>query len=319
MRATILALALLLAFPLAAADDGGPGSANPSDRPTPSRDASGPDGGASGGGQGSGDGGGDHGAGSADDGPSIEDRGRSFDTVPAANGPALFFNATEGLGRVHEGNVSALTAAVASVSEFVDANGNGRFDLGEPVLQRVTLASANASVVQVDNATRDARYQLPRGGTVTLVFHLKPEDAGAASKFDILIDDFPFQSTATRIAVVVLVHVDGGVRFATLGGEPALAGLDAKAPFLSWTRQATVDGLPADVGATIQVAADQNSADGILAWSYPQGRHIVHDPKLGVATFPSVVLGSAPAFLLATAAGVALLATGFALRRRSAP
>lgn len=254
----------------------------------------------------------------------IEDGDDYFETAPAsASGPAVGFNVTEGAGILVQGNVTTLSTIIEGLTEFLDGNGNLRYDVGEEVLQSVNVQGIQGTLETGGPSTRHINYPLPVGGHLSLVFHLAPSDAHRPAKFDVLVDDFPFLSADSRLAVSLRIDVSGGFAFTTVGGDPALAGLGEDAPFLSWARNVTVDGADGVVGASLHVPADAPASQGVLIWSYPQGKAIQHDPVLGVVPQPNQAaltplphLGDARTAIVAALAGLGLLGIGFAFRRR---
>ena len=254
-----------------------------------------------------------------DDG--IDDGDDYFETAAPASQPAVGFNVTRASGEVLQQNVTTLATILLDVSEFIDANGNLRYDLGEPVLQRVPLAGVPGTLDARDRTTRHVNYAIPAGGHLSLLFHLSPGDPSRPAKFDVLVEGFPFQSNASRLAVSLQVHVAGGIRFTTVGGDPAIAGLGEGAPFLAWSRTVEADGVAGTVGASLHLSADASAGDGVLTWSYPQGATILHDPVLGIVPAGRPVplpagIGDLQVVAIAAAAGLALLAAGYAIRRR---
>ncbi|MGB0652992.1 MAG: hypothetical protein ACPGQL_07305 [Thermoplasmatota archaeon] len=252
----------------------------------------------------------------------IEDDDDGFRTLPAPARqarPAVSFEASRAASAVQQEGVESLEMQVDSVLEFRDEDGDGAYDLGEPVLQRYVLREVPSRIETPGPGLRDAIYTLG-SGQLTLRFHLEGATQGPGAKFDVILAAFPFQATDTRIAVAVDVEVPGGVRFTHVDGEPALAGAAGqRVPYLSWAPNVTVDGRDEDVAASAHVSVDPEQASGLLYWSYPQGAHILHDPTLGVTTVALEVLGRPTVYLAATAAALLLMLGGYEARRRYRP
>ncbi len=252
----------------------------------------------------------------------VQDDERGFRTFPdqaVAKRPAVSFQTDRASTSVEQAGVSPMQMQVESVLEYRDEDGDGAYDLAEPVLQRFPLREIPAIVNASADDVRDVRYAFPAGGAVTLRFHMDGAgDEGA--KFDVILDDFPFAATDTRVAVAVQVEVPGGLRFTQVAGQPALAGVAGeRVPYISWVRNVTVDGVDQPVVASAHVSVDPQQATGLLFWSYPQGASIVHDPVLGVTLIPVFTLANPSAYAVAVLGGIAALAVGFEARRRFRP
>jgi hypothetical protein len=193
--------------------------------------------------------------------------------------------------------------------EFVDEDGDGAFDAGEPVVARHDLARPPDAVA--GNTTRRVTYDLDPGR-----LHLDVRSVGDATKFDIVIEGYSFASPDTRLALGSAIRVDDGVRFGHVNGAPAiLAGGTGQVPYLSWVETVQVDGRSAPVGWSVLASLSADGGNAVVYWAYPQGASITHDPLLGVTFVQVQRLLDAPAFLVAVAASLVFLGLGV-LRRR---
>ncbi|MHB1260111.1 MAG: hypothetical protein ACYC2H_00200 [Thermoplasmatota archaeon] len=236
---------------------------------------------------------------------------------PDSRRPSFSYNASRAEIALVHGQADVLQTVIDAVIEFQDENGNGAYDLGETIHQRLALSDLHSSVHDAGASARDAVYDLPGGGNLTLHFHLAPTGEGEATKFDVAIHDFPYDSTTSRIAIGLRVEALEGLRVATVHGAPALVGNGTgQVPFLSWVQGALVDGQEIQVASSIQL--DAGGPGAVLYWAYPQGE-ILHDPILGMTSFMLPSLGDPVVFGIALGAGVVLLAVGFEARRRFRP
>lgn len=193
--------------------------------------------------------------------------------------------------------------------EFEDHDGDGAYDPGERVLARHDLTRAPDSII----GTTDKRitYELGPGQ-----LHLDVRNDGEATKFDVVIQNYGFQSASSRLAVGSSIAVTDGLRTGTVGGDPSLVSAGSgERPYLSWVRNVTVDGREAEVAWSAFVSLDEQGGIGTLYWAYPQGASIVHDPRLGITSVSLERALDATAFLVAAGAAVAFLLAG-AVRRR---
>lgn len=229
----------------------------------------------------------------------------------------VVYNASAAFVRV---DAPALEAALETrfdaLLEFVDADGNGAYDLGERVVLRYALADLPSEILTTADG-RSVRYALPENGTLELRFHALPD---GETKYDVVVRSFPFARGDSRLAFGASASAMGGVRAARVNGEPAVVGVRGdNVGYLSWTTAVDVDGTLATVGWSIHTSTSETTESAILYWSYPRGANITHDPTLGVIAALRETLGDASAFYAGGIATIALLALGFALRRRGAP
>lgn len=195
------------------------------------------------------------------------------------------------------------------LTEFEDQDGDGAYDPGEPVLARYDLTGAPDSVTGA--AAKRITYNIGAGA-----LHLDVRNDGDATKFDVVIHDYAFQSSTSRIAVGSSINVDDGLRLGTVNGDPALLSTGAgERPYLSWVRNVTVDGQDASVAWSAFVSLDQDGGTGTLYWAYPQGASIVHDPRLGTISIPLERALDGHVFLLAAGAAMIFVALGVIRRR----
>jgi hypothetical protein len=313
-----LLLGALSALPAAAASDGETdpstsSSASGTDEPSDTQDAH--QGGARG----------DSSHDQKDDGPQgdvdVQDDDHGFRTHPSSGSdrPSVQFdaaNATLGLDRP---DVARMTVRIDGALEFVDENHNGAYDLGEKVVARYGLRDLSPRLQRDDAAhTRDAVYDLPGAGKITLRFHLGTASSREGTKYDVVVDEFPFLRADTLLAVGSIVEGAAGLRASTVLGGPAIEGRSGPlVPFLSWVPTVDVDGVPRSVGWSVHVSTSAGAQSAIVYWSYPRGHHLVHDPTVGVtAALRAAVLGDAAALVWAVPATLLVLGIGYALRRR---
>lgn len=226
------------------------------------------------------------------------------------------------------GERSGLEARLLALVEYRDENGDRRYNLGEPVVSgydlgrgrdaddaRGTLPDGSWQVSPPRDVAAEgkrgrqvvATASLPQGGTLGLRFlvfgdfvtfsdaRLRPTSV----KFDVIIDDFPFQAADTDLTLLVMTHSTlrrihedlAGDEDAGVFASRSKAAGDLRLGFM-WKKNVTVDGTEGDVGTTRfrhverlenkEGDAVSNSKD-FYALSYPRGQHLVHDPELFVA------------------------------------
>ncbi|MBW3583477.1 MAG: hypothetical protein KY455_10305 [Euryarchaeota archaeon] len=213
-----------------------------------------------------------------------------------------------------------LTSRIDGLVEYLDENGNGAYDIGEPVLDRIPVRDLEPVIQHgVEGAdTREVAYTLPGGGTLTLIFHLGTSGQVGA-KYDILVVDHPFHDPESRLAIGVSAAVDGGVRLLEIDGQPAVAGQDGDdVAYLRWVTEAIVDGDTVPVGWSVHISHSETVESAIIYWSYPQGMRILHDPEVGITHLPPDLIGDAELFVYGLVLTGTTLLVGHEFRRRRA-
>lgn len=255
----------------------------------------------------------------------IRDNATGFRTEapPGSQRPEFTLDAAQGSASIHRGDIEPMTLRLDALVEYIDENQNGAYDLGEPVQQRTPLRGAPFEiVVDNENETRDIVYTLEAGGQLILRFHLgQNHGESVATKFDVIIDDYPFSQDDSRLAIGMNLASLAGLQTAEVNAEPALAGKQgAEVPYLSWEQDVIVDGVRESVGASIHLSsamAGEDAQSAIVFWSYPQGASIIHDPIFGVTESITDRIGDLVPFLIGTAAAIGLLGAGYMTRRRT--
>lgn len=251
----------------------------------------------------------------------IRDKGPGFATTapPDSPRPSFAMDARNASAVVERPDVVPLNLRLDTLVEFADRDGDGAYDVGEPVERRISLREAPREI-QVDeaNATRTVVYEVANGSHLELAFDFGTgHGSQVATKLDVVVEDYPFQAPHHRIALGSQVQVDGGLERVTHDGRPALAGeAGDEVAYLSWTEDVRVDGEARQVASTVHISADEPTETAVVYWAYPQGETIVHDPTFGVQEAVEDLAGRLSAFGFGLAATVTLLGLGFAARER---
>jgi len=253
----------------------------------------------------------------------VEDRRGGFATraPPDSPRPEVAVDARNATATVQRADVRAMDVHLDQVVAFTDADDDGAYDVGEPVLERQTLPDRpNRIVADEANATRILVYELDEAGEAELhlVFDLGTDHAErVATKFDVELRNYTFEAENAHVALGSRVQVAGGLERVERNGHPAVAGEQGEeVTYLSWVPNATVDGTEHPVGSSVHVDAEQPADSAIVYWAYPQGDRIVHDPALGVGDAIRDFAGSLPSFGLGLAATTTILFAGYAIRAR---
>lgn len=255
----------------------------------------------------------------------IEDRPGGFATRAPQGSPrpTVAVDASEARANVERDDVRELTLQVDALVAHLDEDGDAAYDLGEPVVERIGLHDLDHEIVaDPANETRTLAYQLPRGGSLELVFDVGADHgAEVGAKVDVRVTGYTPPDPDARLALGARVEVPGGVEVADVDRADALAGRSGEAvPYVSWADTVQVDGSERDVGTSVHVSATPDEASegssALVYWSYPQGEHIVHDPTLGVTDAVRDLPGQAWAFAIGLAATLVILGAGYAVRRR---
>lgn len=233
--------------------------------------------------------------------------------------PTVAVDAAQTRLEVRHPDAQPLDLRLDSLIAYVDEDGDGAYDLGEPVEARTDLRKAAHNVTPgAQPSERRVTYQLAEGGELVLVFHLGTDHAPTvATKFDVVVRNHTFEREDVRIALGAQVDAPGGTAAVDLDGTPAVAGQQGeRTGYLSWASTVQVDGQTHPVHASTHVSTSAEDANAIVYWSYPQGQEIVHDPTLGITSVVEDLAGQLTPFALGLLATLAFLGAGFVVRRR---
>lgn len=206
------------------------------------------------------------------------------------------------------------------VLEFVDENGDGAFNVGEEVLQSfliesLEILSLDQSVIEDPEGHQvQVLYAFPEPseGTLELVFSIfgVPSQLNGLlvvpteAKIDIVVRDFPFDATDSRLAIDVEFRTEFELETTE---EVDLGTIMAQgeefAAFFEPLPTATVDGTEETVEVTVieeRIEAESGGDEGEfekrvrLFMAYSQGSVIIHDPLVGIMTVAALVLPGVP-------------------------
>jgi hypothetical protein len=250
----------------------------------------------------------------------VEDRRGGFATraPPDSPRPEVAVDASNATARVDRGDVRPLDVHLDEVLAFVDEDGDGAYDVGEPVLDRHPLAERPSQVLRTGTEQREVVYELGEGASMSLVFNVSGERGDrVGAKFDVEIRNYTFDHEGdVHVALGSSIQVTGGLERVERDGRPAVVGEAGEdVAYLSWVQNATVDGSDHPVGSSVLVDAEEQDS-AVVYWAYPQGEEIVHDPELGVRDAIRDLAGSLAPFALGLAATGTLLFAGYLVRAR---
>lgn len=208
-----------------------------------------------------------------------------------------------------EDNETQLTFRVDFVAliEHDDPDGDGAYDVGEPVHRRLALEELPSSVARASNGsieTVDVTYALPGGGALTLRFHVTAAPALVAdvrlapteAKYDVIIRAYPWSNSSFRLALETRTRTTLEADYDEADdGQPGLKFQQGRiAGFHRWLNTSHVDGRVEPVGATVlsqksTQEEDEFDAESVVVFSYAPGASITHDPSLGVERLKQIV------------------------------
>lgn len=208
--------------------------------------------------------------------------------------------------------------------EFRDTDADGRYGFGDRSVQRITIGDMEgASVVSESFLTNGhaatVSYSFPNRssseasndtvppisddepsllpGTLLLRFYMVPttQTFGGSTvtpmdiKFDIEMTDFPYREAGTKLALETRFSASESVRDAPWRDRALEIGDGYFRGFLGWTRTAMVDSnpRPVEVSTLSHVpGADEDRGSSVaMAFTYPAGDKIVHDPQVGIVRY----------------------------------
>jgi len=95
-------------------------------------------------------------------------------------------------------------------------------------------------------------------------------------KFDILINDFPFEEDNTALALLFEVSSNQGTGEGLEEEDREILQMPGEIPsFLSWSTEVTVDGAARSIGSSVTTEPGEDHTDVIF--SYPRGTTIIHE------------------------------------------
>ncbi len=234
-----------------------------------------------------------------------------------------------------------MTVGLIGVAVFEDTDGDGAFGPDDDALVEEAFSSGGWGAMQTRNQDGrvefSATYDLDMGGEFKVLgsaqvapytvegIRVLPGD----TKIDFEFHDVPFPTESAKIALVLGISseaatVKSGGPHGIQGREQGIAVGGAQSAYFAWAKTAKVDGVDRPVSAYEDVSFESDDiqqdgqtihahdAEGTISLAYPQGKDIVHDPRLGVAFSKSGGNGiPAPGLVVAP-----LLLAAAAMRRR---
>ncbi len=199
-----------------------------------------------------------------------------------------------------EANVQ-MTVTFREMLEYEDNDGDGHLGPGDGIVSNYDLEKAQWEALEhIDDTTDEGKKvhtitARTKDGVFTMVSRTTETQAQTQSgelspnlmKIDLIVEDFPWTRTTTRLALQATVETQGTITHIT---DPAQrqymgeneAGIesndDGDTGFYTWVRTAHSDDVANEVKT--QVAGDGEGTT--LTFNYVQGDYIAHDPKLGV-------------------------------------
>ncbi len=228
--------------------------------------------------------------------------------------------------------------------EYLDVNGNGVYDDEvDTEIQTLMLVSFEPIVYTYDNSTGVPIHTfqiLTTDGVFEAMVYATGDFANINGsviaptqvKIDVLIHDFNFTESASRLALKVElsatleVSYDDETEDEEEGRAIDEAAVDVLMTdlngFFSWKESAEIDGITYPVNSSIhEVTATEQE----IYLNYPQGSEIIHDPKIGFENL--LLVGSSPLpivqivtdNILPISVGLAIVLVGVAIifKRRS--
>lgn len=223
--------------------------------------------------------------------------------------------------------------------EYEDVDGDGQFGPGDDVVSSYDLEKATwnelahgeetgedgKKVHTITARTSDGVFAMVSHTAETRTMTQHGEISPNLMKIDLVVEDFPWTRTTTRLALQASVETEGTV---THIADPAKreymgeneVGIetqeDGDTGFYTWVRSADVDGTTSQVRSRVT-----NDGEGTsLQFDYEQGESIIHDPKLGVPLIDEGlfdVMERLLPYLAALGIGAVVVGAAVLTRRRS--
>lgn len=194
-----------------------------------------------------------------------------------------------------------MTVTFRQMLEYVDNDGDGVLDAGDEIVSTYALenvpwddlthgeeAGDGGKIIHTITArTGDGVFAMVSHTTETRTQSEHGELSPNLMKIDLVVEDYPWARTNTRLALRAMVETEGPVTTLTDPAQRQYMGEneggievveDGNTGFYTWVRSAEVDGSSSQVRSRVS-----NDAEGTsLYFNYDNGDYIIHDPKLGV-------------------------------------
>jgi hypothetical protein len=211
---------------------------------------------------------------------------------------------------------------VDELIEYYDGNGNGRYDGNDTLVHILDLSNASFSNITYTNTTTpDGSPAIimethTSDGIFTIRLYLVSNQSSFFNtiltpeeiKIDFEIQEYPFMNQSTLLALSTHVESpytitptsttsDEQHHIATQESELNISSADHSG-FFSWANEVIVDNVSHPVNTTVVSETEQvfsgndnhQESHTQVIFSYPQGKSIVHDPKIGVVSLLGIIL-----------------------------
>lgn len=209
------------------------------------------------------------------------------------------------------------------LTEFTDKNGDGMLNSGEEVQTIDLTAKTYSSPTAIQTTSKDGKsgykfesHTVNEAFLFQIIAEIFPTNANlngttvkpTEAKITIVIKDFPYKENGS-LSLMVKATSEAEIEEEDTNSEKEIETKSATAEgYFSWLKEALVDGVPKEVKSNV------TNADGekLIALSYPNGKEIVHDPKLGITLLSTIM--SFPWIYVAAGAALIALVVVIAIR-----
>lgn len=179
-----------------------------------------------------------------------------------------------------ESRETAIVVRLRQLVEYRDLDGDGRFTSADEAVQRHAVQDLPVRTRQaaVPGTSVSVEYTLAAGGVLALDFRAVPSH-GAAVKFDVRIEGYPFLENGTRLALETITS--SSVEIDLEDDDEGLSSSAQGGAYYRWITQADVDGTAQTVAVSVVETKGGETAEHVVTFNYPAGRRILHDPEVG--------------------------------------
>jgi len=203
---------------------------------------------------------------------------------------------------------------VEQLIEYNDLNTNGKYDGADAIVSSLLLSNVTfTNITYTNSTTADGKTFTiiethTLDGLFTILIYLVSERTTFLNntitqkeiKIDFKITDYPFMNQTSNLALITQVETPFVItpeqytydeRQGTASHE---SGLNISSPnrsgFFTWANQVIVDDITHPVNVTVLSQSEQtftgnaqeSNTQSQVIFSYPRGKTILHDPKIGV-------------------------------------
>jgi hypothetical protein len=214
---------------------------------------------------------------------------------------------------------------VEQLVEYHDKNSNGKYDQNEDILSSLNMsnitftnitytnstASDGKTVTRIETHTPDSIFSIDIYFVNERTLYLNSTLTSKEIKIDFKITNYPFMNQTSQLALITqvktpfMINPEQTTYDEQQGFAAQESGLNISSAnhssFFTWANEVIVDNTSYPVNVTVLSETQQTfmgnteeiSTSTQVIFSYPHGKSIIHDPKIGIADLLQSLVPSA--------------------------